>query len=51
MATIGWSYAAAVYLGIDLSVLLHSEYKGGGQYICWIISAKATTLVCQYFNG
>ncbi|WP_347987232.1 hypothetical protein [Methylomonas sp. AM2-LC] len=31
MAAIGWSYAAAVYLGIDLSVLFHSEYKGGGQ--------------------
>ncbi|MGD0959427.1 MAG: hypothetical protein ABSB19_06445 [Methylomonas sp.] len=33
MAAIAWSYAAAVHLDIDLAVLFHSGYKGGGQYL------------------
>jgi hypothetical protein len=34
MAAIAWSYAAALYLGIDLAVVFHpSGYRGGSQAI------------------
>jgi hypothetical protein len=33
MMAIAWSYAAALHLGIDPTLLFHSEYKGGGPEI------------------
>jgi hypothetical protein len=33
MMAIAWSYAAALHLGIDPSLLFHHEYKGGGPTI------------------
>lgn len=33
MASIAWSYAAAVALGLPLTTLFHAGYKGGPEYL------------------
>ena len=51
MATLAWSYAAAVALGIDAATLFHDGYKGGGPVLADTFAGGGTLgqpMLCWY---
>lgn len=41
MATIAWSYAAAMAIGLPLNILFHPAYKGGPDYLIEAFSSRS----------
>lgn len=51
MATLAWSYAAAVAVGIDAATLFHDGYKGGGRALADTFAGCGTLgqpMLCWY---
>ena len=51
MMAIGWSYAAALHLGLDPAVVFHEGAIGAGRPRCWTTSPIGVTWRCRCCSG